>query len=262
MMSQTITLIRFFLLNYSQRKNSVLLGVILLVGFLLAQFISELSLINSSEAQFSFLIEFYRYGLILLSSLILVVAIADDFASRQFENLLSMPLSRWQYIAAQIGAIAVMNAVMVLIASSVMLIQIDFHMVIIWFVSMWLELMLCSLFALLAILSLERVPSAMILLLSLYVLSRTSVIIMDIIEQSVYFHDGDTTNEMILWLFKIISFVLPNAHAFVQNNLFFSMNFEAINLTQQLGWVALYGFFLSAIILFDFYRKEFALNKA
>jgi len=261
MISQTITLIKFFLLNYSQRKNSVLLGVILLVGFMLAQFTADLSLINSAEAQFSFQIEFYRYGLILLSSLILIVAIADDFASRYFENLLSMPLSRWQYIAAQMGAITLMNAMMVLMACAVLLAQADFYSVLIWFFSMWFELMLCSMFALLAILSLERVPSAMILLLSLYVLSRSSTIIIEIIEQSVYFHDGKGVSSLILMLFQAISFVLPNTHAFVQNDLFYSMNFDAINLVGQFTWVALYSVFLSAIILFDFYRKEFALNK-
>lgn len=262
MISQTITLIRFFLLNYSQRKNITLLLIILLIGFMSALFVNELSLINSAEAQFAFQIDFYRYGLILLSSLILIVAVADDFASGQFENLLSMPLSRWQYIAAQIAAVAVINLLMLFMASVVLLIQADFQLVLLWLISMWIELMLCSLLALLAILSLEKVPSAMLLLLSLYVLSRASPIILEIIEQSVYYSDGDILNQMILMLFQGLSFILPNPIVFVQNDVFFTLKTEAINLASQAFWLLIYSGFIIVVALFDFYRKEFALNRS
>jgi len=262
MMSQTIALIQFFLLNYSQRKNVILLLTIVLFGFISSQFVHELSLINSAEAQFAYQIEFYRYALVLLSALILIVAVADDFASRQFENLLSMPLSRWQYIAAQISAMAMMNAVMVLITSLVLVTQVGFDALLVWSISMWLELMLCSFLALLAILSLEKVPSAMILLLSLYVLSRASPIILEIIGQSVYYSDGDAVNQFILWVFKGITFVLPSPHVFVQNDLFYGQQFAQVNLAQQALWVLLYGAFITLVSLFDFYRKEFALNRA
>lgn len=262
MIFQTITLIQFLLLNYSQRKNVTPLLLIILFGFLAAEFVAELSLINSQEAQFAFQIEFYRYALILLSALILLVAIADDFASKQFESLLSMPLARWQYIVAQIGAIAVVNIAIVVLASIVLLLQADFNLVLIWCYSIWLELMLCSMMALLAILSLEKIPNAMMLLLSLYLLSRSSRVIIEIIEQSVYYSSGDTLNKIILSIFQLISFVLPNTHAFLQNNLFYTLNTAAFQLAQQSAWVALYSLFLLAIIVFDFYRKEFALNKA
>lgn len=261
MMSQTITLIHFFLLNYSQKKNVTLLLVILLVGFFSAQFVNELSLINSAEAQFSFQIEFYRYGLILLSALILIVAVADDFTSLQFENLLSMPLARWQYVVAQISAMAVVNFAIVLFASSILLVQVDLSIIVFWLMSMWLELMLCSLLALLAILSLEKIPSAMIFFLSLYLLSRSSSIIVEIIAQSVYYSDGDMTNQMVLWLFQVITYVLPNQAAFLQNDLFFASQVDSIMLWGQFQWFILYGVFIVVIIMFDFYRKEFALNQ-
>ena len=262
MISQTIALIQFFLLNYSQRKNMILLLVIVFLGYISSQFVHELSLINSKEAQFAYQIEFYRYALVLLSALILIVAVADDFASRQFENLLSMPLSRWQYIAAQISAMAILNAAMVFVTSLVLAIQIEVNVLIIWSISMWLELMLCSFLGLLAILSLEKVPSAMILLLSLYVLSRASPIILEIIGQSVYYSDGDTINQFILWVFQGITFVLPNPKVFIQNDLFFGFKLDQINLYQQAFWVFLYGLFIAMVSLFDFYRKEFALNRA
>ncbi len=262
MISQTITLIQFFLLNYSQRKNVALLLVILLIGYMASLFVNELSLINSAEAQFAFQIEFYRYGLVLLSSLILIVAVADDFASGQFENLLSMPLSRWQYIAAQLGAVAVMNFVIAIMASLVLLIQVDFQLALVWLISMWMELMLCSLLALLAVLSLEKVPSAMMLLISLYVLSRASPIIVEIIEQSVYYSDGDSLNQMILMLFQGVSFVLPNPVIFVQNDVFFTLDITQIDLVMPAGWLLIYTGFITAVSLFDFYRKEFALNRS
>lgn len=238
-----------------------MLFIILLVGFISAQFVQELSLINSTEALFAFQVEFYRYCLTLLSSLILVVAVADDYSSRQFENLLSMPIQRWQYLVAQVCAIAVVNVAIVLFAACLLVFQVDFDVAITWLVSMWLELMLCSLLALLAILSLEKIPSAMMLFISLYILSRASPIIIEIIEQSVYYSDGNVVNKSILITFQLIDMILPNAAVFLQSDLFFNLDVSEVNLWAQFLWVLLYGLFIFAVILFDFYRKEFALNR-
>lgn len=233
--------------------------MMILIGFVSAQFISELSLINSKEAQFSFQIEFYRYSFIVFSSLIVITAIADDFATAQFESLLSMPLSRWQYLLAQIGAIAVINVFMVMVAGLMLLLQVDLILAINWCASMWMELMLCSFIALLAILSLEKVPTAMMLFISLYILSRASPIILEVIQQSVYYSDGDTINTIVLYIFQLITYILPASDVFVQNDVFFNLS-QNVNLLNQALWVLIYALFINAIILFDLYRKEFALK--
>lgn len=261
MVLQTIALIKFFLLNYADRKNLILLTVILLSGVLSSQFISELSLINSNNIQLAFQIEFFRYALILLSTLLLCVAIADDFATAQFEHLLAMPLSRWQYIAAQLGAILVINTIIVFLAAMVLWLQFDSGLVFGWALSYWLELCLVSLVALLAVISLEKIPSAMMMTISVYLIARLSPVIEQIISKALYYSDGEVINQVLLYVFHVIQFILPSPQVFLSNDSFYSLEVSSLSLVNQAIAVLVYGFFLISIMLFDFYRKEFALNK-
>ena len=55
-----------------------------------------------------------RYSLGLLALLMIATSVAEDYESRQFERLLTMPLARWQYIAAQTLVIACLCLLLVL----------------------------------------------------------------------------------------------------------------------------------------------------
>lgn len=261
MVLQTIALIKFFLLNYADRKNALLLAAILLTGVLSAQFISELSLINSANVLLAFQIEFYRYAIILLSTLVMCVAVADDFATQQFEHLLAMPLSRWQYLVAQMVTIFIVNSVFVVVTALVLLAQFGAEIVLTWAVSYWLELCLVSMIAFLAIISLEKIPASMMLTLSVYLIARLSPVIEQMITKSVQYSDGGVMNQVILTVFHLIQFILPSHQAFLNNDVFYSLNISQLNLAAQALPVLIYSSFIISIMLFDFYRKEFALNK-
>ncbi len=263
MMSQTITLIRFFLTAYSSRKNIFMLFILLMLGALSGQFIYVLSLSNAQAAQLALQIEFYRYTLALLSVLMLIVSVAEDYDSKQFEQLLSMPLHRWQYLVAQMGSIALINGVICLLSTLGLLLFVttDITFLSYWFSGFWLELMLVSFIALLAVISLEKIPTAFFLTLSLYVLARLSDAIEQIISMSVEYSEASTVNVLMSHLFSVIQLVLPGSGAFLNNNLFFTQSTQVMNLLlEQASSVSMYGLFLMAIILFDFYRKDFALK--
>lgn len=261
MVSQTITLIRYFLTAYSSRKNFFLLISILLAGLLSSQFIAELSLSQAANAQLSFQIEFYRYALIIFSVLILVVSIAEDYESRQFEMLLSMPLSRWQYIVGQISAVLLLNLLMCVLAGLLLLLQSPINVVFYWLLSFWLEMTLVSFIALLAIISLEKIPSAIMLTLCLYLLSRISDSVLQIITMSVEYSDESMINVVLLMVFEWVQLVLPSTSAFLSNNAFFELSTLSMsNLSLQGFSVLVYCAFILSVTLFDFYRKDFSLN--
>jgi len=262
MISQTIALIRYFLSAYLVRKNVLIVLAILVVGYLSSQFIVQLSLSKGVEAQLAFQIEFYRYLFVLFSVLLLMVSVADDYESRQFEILLSMPLHRWQYVIAQMGVIFILNFILCIVAALVVSLQAELTTSLILFVSLWLELVLVSVIALLAIISLEKVPSAVMLTVCLYVLARASDSIVSIVEMSVHYSDQSLVNQAVLYTFKFIQFLLPNTNAYLANDYFFNINIDGLaNLFNQALSVLVYVIFIGMVILYDFYRKEYALKQ-
>lgn len=261
MFSQTIALIQYHLLNYWHKSNGLVLLAILILGSLLAQFIGELSLVYSDEAQFTFLIEFYRYCLVFFIAIMIVVSISDDYATNQFEQLLSMPLSRWQYVLSQILALVILIAFVMLLVMVFLIFQFEASSVLLVVSSLFFELLLTSILALLLVISLEKIPASMVLFIAIYILARTSPVILLMLQQAVLYSDGLLLNKIVLMIFEVIQYVLPNSSAFLSSDATFESNIKIVALAQQAFHVILYSVFLVFIMLVDFYRKEFALNK-
>ncbi len=258
MTKQTIALFRYLMLGIISRRLFVLLAILLFTAVLSGSFIQELAIINSSAIASAFIADLLRYSLALLVLLMVTSAVAEDYESRQFERLLTMPLARWQYIAAQFMVIACLCLVLVL---PVLLLvswysgpAIGFY----WAAALWLELMLISLLGMLVILSLEKIPLAVLFTLSIYLLAKLSGLISQMLAESVYLTDGSAASRATEFIFNAILYVLPGSSSFAQNDVFFDAVDLFAALGSQLYSVMVYALFLLAVCLVDFYRKEFS----
>ena len=257
MTSQTIALFRYLMLGIIGRRLIVLLAVLLFVAVLGSSFLQELAIINGDAIVSAFVAEVLRYSLALLALLMVTSAVAEDYESRQFERLLTMPLARWQYIAAQCLVIAVLCLLLVL---PVMLLvslysgpAIGFY----WAAALWQELLLISLLGLLAILSLEKIPLAVFFTLAIYLLAKLSGLISLMLAESVRLSDGSATSRALELIFGAILYVVPDNGSFAESDVFFAPFDLVATLGDQLLSVAVYALFLLAVCLVDFYRKEF-----
>ena len=114
MMGQTISLFRFLLLGVLNLRLFVLISILVIVAGLLSNFITELAIVNSHAIAAALLADMLRYSLVFLALLLITTSVAQDFEFKQFERLLTMPISRWQYIVAQFMAITAISSVLVL----------------------------------------------------------------------------------------------------------------------------------------------------
>ena len=259
MFSQTISLYRFLLLGIVNRRLFILLFILILTGLLLYGFVIELAIINSQQIATALLADFLRYSYVLLALLLIATNVAEDFEVKQFERLLSMPVSRWQYIAAQllvVGSIALILAMSVL---SVILLFTSIEVALYWTVALWMEMLLIGLVGLLAIISLEKIPQAVFFTLAIYLLTKLSGLISQMLVHSVEYSDGSAVSRFAEMIFNAILHVIPRLDAFAQNDMFFSAAGMTEALIQQSQTVAVYAAFLLVISLVDFYRKEFNL---
>jgi ABC-type transport system involved in multi-copper enzyme maturation permease subunit len=241
------------------RRFAVLLLVLLLVAVLIGGFVSELALVNGRAIVAALIADFLRYSLALLILLIIAASVAEDYESRQFERLLTMPLARWQYIAAQTLLIACLCAMLALPAALLVGFYSDVSTGLYWAASLWMELFLLGLLGLLAILSLEKIPLAVFFALAVYLLAKLSGLITLIVAESVKMSEGSAASRVVEFIFNAILYLIPDIDTFADNNVFF-VAFDRLDaLGGQLLSVVVYALFLIAVCLVDFYRKEFNL---
>jgi ABC-type Na+ efflux pump permease subunit len=257
MTKQTIALFRYLMLGIISRRLFALLAVMLLVALLCGSFIQELAIINGGAIVGALIADLLRYSMALLALLMVTSAVAEDYESRQFERLLTMPLARWQYIAAQFMVIACLCLLLVLPVLLLVSLYSGPAIGFYWAAALWQELMLISLLGLLAILSLEKIPLAVFFTLAIYLLAKLSGLISQMLAESVYLSDGSAASRATEFIFSGILYVIPDSSSFAQNDVFF----DAANLLAVLGSqfqsVVVYALFLLAVCLVDFYRKEF-----
>ncbi len=247
------------MLGILSRRLAVLMAILLLVAGLAGGFVGELAIINADAVVAAFVADFLRYSLVLLMLLLVASSVAEDYEFRQFERLLTMPLSRWQYIAAQALVIACLCLLLILPATLLLLLFSDTASALYWAAALWLELLLVGLLGLLAILSLEKIPPAVFFSLAVYLLAKLSGLITLMLAESVKLSEGSITSRSVEFIFNAILYVVPGHNAFAENDVFFeSLDLLAL-LGQQLQSVSVYALFLLAVCLVDFYRKEFNL---
>ena len=259
MIGQTISLFRFLMLGILNLRLFVLILILVIGAVLLSSFIAELAIINSRQIATAVLADFLRYSFVFLALLLVTTNVADDFEFKQFERLLTMPISRWQYIAAQFLTIASIAFILILPVLLVIAIASSIEVALYWSAALWLEILLVGLVGLLAILSLEKIPQAIFFSVAVYLLAKLSGLIGQMLSESVYLSDGGLANRFSESVFSGILYVIPRLEAFAQNDVFFEPHGLSVILLNQLSTVSVYSLFLMAACLIDFYRKEFNL---
>ena len=257
---QTISLFRYLLLGVVNRRLAILIVILLVLSSLVAGFVSELAIINSQNMSAALQADFLRYSLVLVALLLVTSNVAEDYQSKQFERLLTMPISRWQYIMAQLLVILTIATLLSLPVAGMLSFVTSFDIALYWAAALWLELVLVALIGLLGILSLEKIPQAVVFSIAIYLLAKFSAVIDQMLSESVKLSDGSASNRFAQWLFEGVLHVMPGTGAFAQNNVFFDSSLLSADLlSSQLLTVVIYAAFLVAVCLVDFYRKEFNL---
>lgn len=257
MIRQTIALFQYQLSGIINTRMILMLCAILAVAFLGSRFVAELAIINSEPIALAVMAEFLRYSLILMMILSLCFQVSQDYELNLFDRLLAMPVSRLQYVLAELGVLLTLGLLLTVPIFIMMSVVNDMDLALYWALSVYLELILVGQFAVLAILSLEKLPVAVIFTLAAYLLAKSSPVIDIIFSQSTVFYEDESSFQFSAFIFSIVQYVLPGPNAFAQNNLLLELNGTWSALTQQLITVLIYGTFIQFVILIDFYRKEF-----
>jgi len=256
MVAQTIALFRFQLIGIVSRRLMISLLVLLLIAFLGGRFLAGLALVNGEAVALAAQADFLRHCLVLLLVVSLTAQVARDYDSGQLERMLAMPLARWQYLLS-LFSVMVLLALLLAVVALLPLLPFEPGKAWYWGAAVFLELLLAGQMALLAILSLERLPQAIPLALGLYLLARLGPVIDLALKHSANYYQEETGFRFGQQLFTLIRYLLPGDQAFASNNLLFGDGAALLAaLGQQSLQVLIYLLFLLAVMMADFYRKE------
>lgn len=256
-MNQTMALFRYLLSGIVNYRLLIAVSMLYIGGLCISYFIMELAMLNRQLIAAAFLADFLRYSLVLIVLLLTITHVAEDFEYRQFESMLSMPVSRWQYILARFLVIAITALVLVSPCLLVLPFYVSFAIAGYWTIALWLEALMVGLIGFLAILSLEKVPGAVFLTLAVYLLSKLSGLISQMLAASTAVSDHNLANRLVETVLNGILYLLPGLQSFAWNDVYFKNMPIAAMLIAQFECVLIYLLFMLMACLIDFYRKEF-----
>jgi hypothetical protein len=256
MFSQTIALFRYQLLSLINTKNLIVLISIYLASFLISRFSSELAIINSDVIGLGVLAEFLRYSLVLFLMISVCHQISQDYELGQFNRLLAMPVARWQYVLAEFFVVLAFAFILCFLVFLLLFFTVGLSVAVYWSTAVFLELILVGLFSILAALSLEKLPLALVFSLVVYLFAKLVPLINFIFNQSSMYYQDETGYQLGNIMMQAISFVLPDMSVFAWNNALFEPADFLHLLFVQASSLMVYGAFVFLAILIDFYRKE------
>jgi ABC-type transport system involved in multi-copper enzyme maturation permease subunit len=256
MFSQVLTISKFTLIE--SLRNRLLLLTILVVGisFALVEFIGDLAITEHRVTQVAILAAFLRMSAVVMLTLFVVSSTVRELNDKTLEMILAMPIRRGNYYLGKLLGYFSIALLVSIIFSVLLLLYADPEQILIWTISLFLELVLVVALSLVMLFTFNQVPSALTGVFIIYGASRivTSIFLMAkypiISHTSVAQQFMDSFIELLTWL-------LPDLHRFTQTEWLAYNTAEWSMLLPLLGQTLVYLLFLSFIALFDFYRKNF-----
>jgi Cu-processing system permease protein len=256
MFSQVLTISKFTIIESMRNRLLWLSLVMMLIGFVLVEFVGDLAITEHRSTQLALLAVFLRLSAVLLIALFVVSSSLRELQDKTLEMMLAMSIKRSSYyIGKLLGYIQL--AVVVGIAFGLLLMMYaPFVQVLIWSLSLMLELVLVVALALVMLFTFKQTPAALTgvfivylasrVMASLYLMSQHPIIASDSIGQKFI----DSFVAMMTWL-------LPDLSRFTQTEWLVYGSADGSQLLPILAQTVIYLCLLSAIALFDFYRKNF-----
>jgi ABC-type transport system involved in multi-copper enzyme maturation permease subunit len=256
MYSQILTISRFTVIEAIRNRLLLLSFLVIAISFALVEFIGDLAITEHRVTQVAILAAFLRMSAVVIVTLFVVSSTVRELHDKTLEMILAMPIRRSSYYLGKLVGYLYVAALVSVIVSVLLLLYADPEQVLIWMISLFLELVLVVALSLVMLFTFNQIPSALAGVFLIYGASRivTSIFLMSqypiIAHTTVAQKFMDSFVELLTWL-------LPDLHRFTQTEWLAYNTAEWSSLLPLFGQTFVYLLFLSFIALFDFFRKNF-----
>jgi len=256
MFAKILTISKFTIIESMRNRLLWVSLLVVAISFGLVEFIGDLAITEHRVTQVSVLGAFLRLSAVVIVTMFVVSSTVRELQDKTLEMILAMPIHRSSYYMGKLMGFIHVSAIIAVIFSTLLLIYASADQVIIWGISLFFELILVVALGLVMLFTFNQIPAAITGVFVIYAASRsaTSIYLMSkypIISQTTIsqkFMDGFA--ELLTWL-------LPDLHRFTQTEWLAHGTGSFSLLIPVISQAIIYLTLLSAISLFDFYRKNF-----
>jgi len=230
--------------------------LVIAVSFGVVEFIGELAITEHRVTQVAVLAAFLRLSAVVMVTMYVVSSTIRELQDKTLEMILAMPIHRSSYYLGKLAGFIVVSTIIAIIFSAMLLLYASADQVLIWSISLFFELVLVVSLGLVMLFTFKQLPAALTGVFIFYAASRTVTSIYLMSKYPVISHTTlsqkfmDNFTEVLTWL-------LPDLHRFTRTDWLAHGTGSYDLLLPIIGQSVIYMTFLSAIALFDFYRKNF-----
>ncbi len=230
--------------------------LVVVISFGLVEFIGDLAITEHRVTQVAVLAAFLRLSAVVIVTMFVVSSTVRELQDKTLEMILAMPIHRSSYYLGKLTGFIHVSAIIAIIFSAMLLLYASADQVMIWGISLLFELILVVALGLVMLFTFNQVPAAITGVFVIYAASRSATSIYLMSKYPIISHTTISQKFMDGFI-EFLTWLLPDLHRFTQTEWLAhgTGNFNLLIpvIVQALIYLAL----LSAIALFDFYRKNF-----
>lgn len=256
MFAQVLTISRFTIIESLRNRLLLLSFLVIGISFAMVEFIGDLAITEHRVTQAAILAAFLRMSAVVMVTLFVVSSTVRELHDKTLEMILAMPIRRGSYYLGKLIGYFSIAAVVAVIFAALLLLYADAEQVLIWTISLFLELVLVVALSLVMLFTFSQVPSALTAVFIIYGASRIVTSIFLMAKYPIVAHTSMAQQFMDAFI-ELLTWLLPDLHRFTQTEWLTYNTADWGTLLPLLGQTTIYLVFLSFIALFDFYRKNF-----
>jgi len=229
--------------------------IAVVISIVLAEFISQVAITESQQIQSAIVGAILRMVAVVFLSLFVITSMVREFNDKGFELVLSLPLPRAGYYFGKLMGFSIVALVIALFFSIPLLFYVPADQVAMWGVSLSFELLIIAAVSLLCVFTFNHVTVAFVSVFAFYLLSR-SVGAIQLIGHGPLAGTHQFSQQVINSIIDTIAYILPALDRFTSTEWLVYHTANLNDLFAVLGQSVIYLFVLSAVALFDLYRKN------
>ena len=230
--------------------------MVVAISFGLVEFIGDLAITEHRVTQVSVLGAFLRLSAVVVVTMFVVSSTVRELQDKTLEMILAMPIHRSSYYLGKLTGFIHISAIIAIIFSAMLLLYASADQVMIWGISLFFELILVVALALVMLFTFNQIPAAITGVFVIYAAARSATSIYLMSKYPIISHTTISQKFMDSFV-ELLTWLLPDLHRFTQTEWLAHGTGSVSLLVPVISQSLIYLAFLSAIALFDFYRKNF-----
>lgn len=255
MISQSLTISYFTVLEAIRNRLFVFTVVFIVIMFGFSGFIGEMAITETTQVQGAVLGFILRLFSISMVSLFVITSVVREFDDKGFELLLSLPVHRWSYYAGKFLGFTSLSFILTILTGLPLIIYSGFSPVLIWEISLWCELMIMVTASLFCLFTFGNVTISFTIVAVFYLLARTISAIRLMSEHPIV-SGSSLFQDLMRYVVEGISVFLPDFSIFTRSEWLIYGRADLSSLLPVMSQTVIYVFFLTCASLFDLSRKN------